>query len=395
MMNKYIYSTFDEVQLEKEIHGSFAELKAYLDNYVRRLNEENIQNNESHRFHCNNFADAEYICEMCNIQLKAKLVKEPLFTVEDPDWEGEDGDLLYIEAEELIGFANDEVLFTNHPNIRFYKLEDAITFLRKYHFNVILHDDYITNDLEEWLEIFEDKSDTYNKDKINEYQNYLQKFKTIHIIDDEHEDIEFLDASPLTYKDMKHFIKVYETEYPSQMHNLNKYLDMYQIFEKMNDVKELRDSSIIMDYISYIRQLLLSDLNNLVFEIERNNVENHIRYFEQINEELGFDNKGAMIEEDEYNYYVEILGKNHCYKQLDFNKVSIQNNQSRLRCYILEQYLNAVENINVDNEFKFIYDYLDANETLKNKPSLLVKEIEDDKQYMIRQVLEAQKKILK
>lgn len=392
MLNKYIYSTFDKVQLKKEIHGSFSELKAYLDNYVARLNEENIQNNENYRYHCNNFVDAEYICEMCNIQLKAKLVKEPLFTVNDPDWEGEDGDLLYVEAEELIGFANDEVLFTNHPNVRFSKLEDAITFLRKYHFKVILHDDYDNGDVEEWLETFEVKDDAYNRDLVNDYKDYIQKFKYINVIDDEQEDIEFLDALPLTYKDMKHFIKAYESEYPSQMHNLNKYLDMYQVYDYMSDIEKLKDSSVIMDYTLYIRQHLLSDLNNLVFEIERrNNAKNHELFLEMINDELELNSTGTSIQRFNNQYVVEIEGKNHYYDEIVFSIDEIEQNQEQLRDYILEEYLKVAKNIDVNEIFKKIYGNLDVYEMRECKPTLLIKEIDEDKQYMIKQVQQAQK----
>lgn len=83
-----------------------------------------------------------------------------LFSVKDPLWKDDegDGDLLYVGSKEVIEFANDEVLFTNHPNVKFYNLADAITFLKKYNFKVIMHEDDGPDELEEWLEIFREET---------------------------------------------------------------------------------------------------------------------------------------------------------------------------------------------------------------------------------------------
>lgn len=73
MENKYIYTTYDNVNSEQNIHPSFAVLKDYLSIFLERLNEENESLGENYVYECNDFEDAENICEVCNINLKTKL----------------------------------------------------------------------------------------------------------------------------------------------------------------------------------------------------------------------------------------------------------------------------------------------------------------------------------
>lgn len=158
MENKYIYTTFDNVNSEQNIHPSFADLKDYLSIFLERLNDENESLGENYVYECNDFEDAENICEVCNINLKTKLANEPLYTIHDPEFNGDDGDLLYVNKAEVIAFANEEVRYTIKPNIRFTYLDDAITFLRKYNFKIILHEEYSADTLVEWLAAFEESS---------------------------------------------------------------------------------------------------------------------------------------------------------------------------------------------------------------------------------------------
>lgn len=77
-----------------------------------------------------------------------------LFTVKDPTRSSSDAYLGSFDTDEIITFANDEVMNTFYPNVKFDKLADAITFLKKYNFKVIMHEDDGPDDLDEWLEIF-------------------------------------------------------------------------------------------------------------------------------------------------------------------------------------------------------------------------------------------------
>lgn len=74
-MNIYFYKTFDKVNFKNEIHANFADLKAYLDIFVERLNDENMALNEPYKYQCNNLEQAKYICEVCNIELKTGTIK--------------------------------------------------------------------------------------------------------------------------------------------------------------------------------------------------------------------------------------------------------------------------------------------------------------------------------
>ncbi|MCD8845224.1 hypothetical protein [Staphylococcus gallinarum] len=153
-MQQYTYITHDPINDESYIFKEFEDLQRYLNTFVDRLNEENIYYNEIRRYSCQNIEDAKEICEVCNIDFRWKKAAETLYSIIDPLFENNEGDLNNIDATELIDFANEEVRFTNFPYTVFKTSSDAIDFLQRYGFDIQIHCNDEQWSVDNWLEIY-------------------------------------------------------------------------------------------------------------------------------------------------------------------------------------------------------------------------------------------------
>lgn len=225
---------------------------------------------------------------------------------------------------------------------------------------------------------------------LNYYMYYISEFKSKVVLKEVETYCYYEEQFPSSEAEMLDFIKSFTKLFPDAENVFEQYIPLINALNMMQENEDFRNTSLYLDYVDYIREHALSDLEEQIklYSItEKKRSSDCIKYIKELNEELGVIGKNSYIYENDNEIEVGIEAPGHTVSVAVLDKETLisEIENDEWKDYIINEYLTSLRYFDIDYEMD--QDWFDElKNTHTEAPSKIRYMIENDIEYFKEQL---------